>query len=651
MKVDKNHLEASLQSLNHELPYIRDWVNHLILFKGIPGFVQEFKKLKAWALQLIAGNCNFSQEWFKSSVYCGYRIPTRYRELFRYLVCILIRVKHDSGQLPSYRRSLKLILSALNIYYTVNGPYEPDKRKQVRVALSPAPELPQVEVDRYKQLLRLACYAVPGRLSSKLTDLGPTGQTVALAPGKNGSWGEFVSTYLFTALAKWDQTDSWSDLLTPDRFKLHPSVTFQGNLTFLGESGGKTRMVLVGNPLLQSQLLGLKRQLLDILRKFPTDLTFRQEEGVAFIKSSMQKRKTIFSVDLSDATWNFPSSLQEHVLCCLGVNRKVRDLVFRTPVFDPLSKKLHLVVKGQAMGLGPSFPLFSLTHNLVLLALCKVCGEIPASTFRVLGDDVVITSESVHELYLEFLEKYSVPISISKTLSSKDVGEVSGKVIFMGCDITPIKWRELSWNSLPTLYWEYRNLLGKNFTYLFCKKANISLAVIGPLPKKFGGLSLRFPSDSTPKIKSLRCGILESLKEGLMFPAVSSGVRKVPNWNLESRSPFLSLLTPSVLRTLDKMLVNDSLMETPYGILPSLSPTPTKVLSQLGISINLIPEREVFEWEQAFRFRFKRSKRIDWNNILAELSGLEVISDKKTTEQSIQTDEDEQEIIQSFFYR
>jgi hypothetical protein len=606
--------------------------------------------LKAWALQILGGNTNFSVEWFGSCVYRGYRIPKRYRRLFMSLVDTMLQCE-SPGRLRSLRRQLRLYLSALNIYQVVIGPYSPDCLKQIRGAFAlPANISPEQDL-RYKSCLRLATYAILKNLPSKADKLRPTGQTVAIAPGRNGSWKQFVSSQIFTVLADWT-SDDYGKLLTPSRLLLKPSVSYQGNLTFIGEEGGKTRMILVGDPFIQTQLRPLQRALLDILKEVPTDCTFCQGDGVRFIEQAYREHKKLYSVDLSDATWNFPSSLQDYVLSLLGVKRKVRKLIFSTPVYDPINQKIQLVEKGQAMGLGPSFPLFSLTHNLVLLALCKIIGISPIDSYRVLGDDVFMTDSRLYLSYLDFLRAYEVPISKNKTLVSSVLGEFAGKVIFRGVDITPIRWKKLSWNSLPTLYLDYISVLGrKKITLLFGKGARISLSILGPLSKKVGGLNLTIPKDTaSPRVKSLRCGVLESILRGEISDK-SSGVHKIHNSTVEIQSLFKSLFTPDVLRTLDTLLVDDSIYQTEYGILPSLSPNPARTLTQLGYKLNLIPERIIFSLDEGFKLRFRRSKRTDWKAYQIEVLNfnLEEIREKEKQTNAKAATEAEPSVLRDFF--
>lgn len=311
MNIDKSLLNAALQALFPEFPHVGDKINHLIKHKGIPGFVQEWKKLKAWAVQLISGNRYYKEDWFCVQSYLGYNIPRRYKDIFQPLVRILVASDMSPRKANGFGRSLRVILSLLNLHHSVKGPYKPDMVKQVAAATADVVTPEKARFDFWKAGLGLACYAINKKLSSNLGPLLPTGQQTAPRPGFNCSWAEFVSTDAFQLLAGFDHK------LTPQKLarkKFLTSGSFMGNLTFIGETGGKTRTILVAHPVLQCQLRYLKDQLLELLRSIPTDTMWDQNRGVEFIKEAQRVGKTIYSVDLKDATWNFPRSLQEEVL-------------------------------------------------------------------------------------------------------------------------------------------------------------------------------------------------------------------------------------------------------------------------------------------------------------------------------------------------
>jgi hypothetical protein len=645
MVLNQRSLDNALLAISPEFPYVRKWINHLISHKGLPGFVQVWKKLKAWAIKLISGENHYKEDWFSVDYYLGYSIPRAYKQLFHVLVRGIIR---SSVDLPGNRKLLQKVLSVLNIHHVVSGPYNPDFKDQIATALSKR-EVP-LNHNFWLKSLRIVCKIIQVRSKSKIGRIGPTGQSVALSPGRNGSWGKFVASTIV------DRYGGFDHVINAQKLNRRLERDFMGNLTPIGDTGGKTRLILVGNPFLQSMLTPLKRELLDILQALPTDCTFRQHEGVQFIISKQKLGVTLYSVDLKDATWNFPSSLQEEVLKCIGCKKEVLDLIFRTRVHNPLDGKLHLIEKGQAMGLGPSFPLFSLTHNMVLFTLCQLVGVIPVDTYRVLGDDVIIADKGVYKRYIDFLRQYKVPVSSSKSLTSSSTAEFAGRIIYRGFDITPIKWKALTWNSMSSLYWKYRSVFSAltKLSNFVSKKDRLALFVLGPIPKRLGGLNLRegtFPSSKG--IISLRKGILESGIERSQF-GDSSGLPKLPNhlWEADDLTPTYDI---DQFRFLDGLLNTDVHLQTPWGILPSLCPNPFRFLNQVGLTLRGIPLRESFDPERGFKFRFRpsRQENYTWKELVYQALDLsEELNDVQNKEKSSFesfVSEDQREVILYYY--
>jgi len=73
---------------------------------------------------------------------------------------------------------------------------------------------------------------------------------------------------------------------------------------------------------------------------------------------------------------------------------------------------------------------------------CKYDENNPS--FFVLGDDVVILDNQLHQKYLEILESWGCPWSPEKTISSDCICEFAGKVITREGSTSQYKWREMS---------------------------------------------------------------------------------------------------------------------------------------------------------------------------------------------------------------
>jgi hypothetical protein len=289
-------------------------------------------------------------------------------------------------------------------------------------------------------------------------------------------------------------------------------------------------------------------------------------------------------VDLSDATWNFPFSLQAQVLRAIGGGRLLE--FFELPISD--DGLFIEVKKGQAMGLNPSFPLFGLTHNLLLVGLCRYIGCNPVDTFRVLGDDVVIADRRVRDLYLEFARDYNVPISDHKCLNG-DAAEFAGKIILKGVDITPIRWTMLGGTQLPALFHSYRSIIGDSVYRLISDRE--AFYVLGALPKVVGGLGIQgfdLVHPVTARHLKQRIGLVKTRTENLGLPPMKGEVIKLPQGDL-SPQPEQGIwkFMPDYLRMMGGLL-DVGKEPNPWGELPYLG-KPGRVSRQLGVDIPLMP--------------------------------------------------------------
>jgi len=69
------------------------------------------------------------------------------------------------------------------------------------------------------------------------------------------------------------------------------------------------------------------------------------------------------------------------------------------------------------MGAFSSWPVFALTHGLLVGFLASRCGA-PLSSFKILGDDIAIRDDRLSIQYLQALRDLDVPISTAKTMKS-----------------------------------------------------------------------------------------------------------------------------------------------------------------------------------------------------------------------------------------
>jgi len=214
---------------------------------------------------------------------------------------------------------------------------------------------------------------------------------------------------------------------------LHDS--YVGKVAVLQESGCKARVIAIPSAWLQLAFLPLH----GAVARFTQDV-FRQEscvedqlKGVEFCKEYGKVGKPLFSVDLESATDRLPVSFQAKLLQSLGAQHYAEallDVCSREFISPDLGGPVQYSV-GQPMGLYGSFPLLNLTNCVVCQVSCTAAREIDPSgdhQFRVLGDDVVFTSEQSALCYRKIMSDLGVNISKAKSFDGK-VAEFAGFVM------------------------------------------------------------------------------------------------------------------------------------------------------------------------------------------------------------------------------
>lgn len=309
-------------------------------------------------------------------------------------------------------------------------------------------------------------------------------------------------------------TLSWH-LDIPQRLEAVESI---GKIGFIQEPGYKLRAVANPNAVWQAALAPLKKLILtDLERNFPTDCTHDQMSGILDIQAWLRQGKECYSVDLSDATNLMPRSLQMDVLRTRYLFTWPDNISSRVPFLGPFSHygssrkqqqfselvdafefasaakwyyretdgslRTARFTRGQPLGLGPSFPTFALTHNIILEGLCEKVGCKPVNTFRVLGDDVVISDGEVHRLYRETLKNLGCKVSESKTIQSTVLAEFAGRVITSDHIIPAYKWRRVLGENFLDIAKNY----GMQSRRLLSREQRLIVDLISEVPEEIGG--------------------------------------------------------------------------------------------------------------------------------------------------------------------
>ncbi|KAI9074372.1 hypothetical protein K1719_043666 [Acacia pycnantha] len=163
---------------------------------------------------------------------------------------------------------------------------------------------------------------------------------------------------------------------------------------------------------------------------------------------------TVYSLDLKSATDRWPLLLLFELVQCLfdrSFASAVVNSTLGTNVFDiAFVKKGRNIcfVTGQPDGYYSSWPLFALSHHVLVWYAAELCY--PGQVFRryaILGDDIVIADDRVAITYSALLERLGVSISLEKYLTSKEgVCEFAKRFRLkrMTIDASPLSSRKLA---------------------------------------------------------------------------------------------------------------------------------------------------------------------------------------------------------------
>jgi hypothetical protein len=216
-----------------------------------------------------------------------------------------------------------------------------------------------------------------------------------------------------------------------------------GEIHCTQEPGFKARLFASPQLWLQQCLEPLKRGLNVLLQNLPWDGTHNQQIADEHILHALSVKRNVHCFDLSDATNVFPLELQITVLRTVLHKKDLRYVEFFNDVATlPWKFEDRTVVwaRGQALGLGPSFSMFALTHGMLIYALN---GKNHNNDFFVIGDDVVILNDQLAESYANALVELDLPYSPLKTLRSNRIAEFAGYTFTPEGKFQTMKWKGL----------------------------------------------------------------------------------------------------------------------------------------------------------------------------------------------------------------
>lgn len=422
----------------HRAHALRSIVNRWLRCSGPEWTVGRLKALRTGAMHLRAGNRKQAITiWQQNSVSYnhGTAIPKGI-----YGTVIMDYVHGTNAQ------SLKRLDAILRIYTTIrcNSLTHAQFIKAKKAITGPSTADPEI-IQQVSQLIRTNAgktARIGELLPVDVSRLSAFSNTHCEHDGDNEvanmAWGRLVrslwtSVYLPESVIPHNPAEVMRTLLVESG----ADNTIAGHISFIQEGGAKARVVAVPNAWCQGLFQPLHQRLDSLAKKIDQSCLHDQNKGAQFIRAEMEKGKTLYCFDLSSATDRFPIQLEQAALEGFGLEDWSRAFgeISKAPwrvrvrVDGSQVDEIWHYQTGQPMGLYGSFPLFHLTHFLLLIVCCQLTGRKEAyDSFRVLGDDVVISDPHLAKAYNNLLLLLGVEVSPTKTIISDHLAEFAGFV-------------------------------------------------------------------------------------------------------------------------------------------------------------------------------------------------------------------------------
>jgi len=197
---------------------------------------------------------------------------------------------------------------------------------------------------------------------------------------------------------------------------------------------GKTRPFAIFEYISQAALQPLHDSLFQALKSLEWDCTFDQSKGFRDILYGASEFKA--SYDLKSATDRFPIVVQREILAYLTSDEKA-DAWVRCMTKYPFKLPNGKLIKfntGQPLGAKSSWAMFTLAHHFVVHYCAREVGVKPS--YRLLGDDIVITDPELAIKYKAVMTELGVEISETKSHSGTLLFEFAKRFGYKGSEIT-----------------------------------------------------------------------------------------------------------------------------------------------------------------------------------------------------------------------
>lgn len=270
--------------------------------------------------------------------------------------------------------------------------------------------------------------------------------------------------------------------------KYSDPIPLLSEVKLIADKGAKVRSVGMMDHVTQVLCHPIYYILRKVLDRVDADCTFNQDNGVKISYSTMLKGHPVQSIDVSAITDRIPLSIQlvvlEELLKVLGINENMISRTkagleallgsSRTMRIRPTSSKETSFIRyavGQPMGTNISFPLAALSHHVLVRLSARLTGldSTKFNSYRILGDDQVISNKGVALSYTQLLIELGMEYSKTKSIGLASdrkgtLSEFAKRLMFKAegasFEITPLSPQLLSRNRNLAIFDLYRKSYG-----------------------------------------------------------------------------------------------------------------------------------------------------------------------------------------------
>lgn len=419
---------------------LKQWISE----SGVEWTCKRLKALRTGAIQLRAGSRELAIEVWKENSIAYNRLTGYPKGIFGWVV-----QQYCDARRPSAVRRMDTVLRVYTSLYCKSLSKGQDAKAYKAITSAPVPSFDCDFVESLGRWLEtLAHESLPSpyvrkpnmqhlkagkschipRKERKLLD----GKSAECTIYAKTCMSMVTSTWLPEPLARINPCEELRSILMENG----ADTEFAGHIAFIQEGGCKARVVAVPNAWVQWLMEPLHRALDSLVQSLPESTVHDQNNGAYFMQSHLAKGEKLYCFDLSSATDRFPLTLQLGVLRGLGLGNYATAMEqISHAKWEYRNSHRDEVVSykvGQPMGVYGSFPLFHLTHYLVLKTIVRQIasktGRELESCFMVQGDDIIISDHDVADHYEKYMARLGVELSPTKTITSSRMGEYAGFV-------------------------------------------------------------------------------------------------------------------------------------------------------------------------------------------------------------------------------